>query len=357
MRTAAFQNRSQEGIALIMVLWVMVLLAAMATEFSYSMRVEVNSTRNFKEEMECAFLAESGIELAMAEILEIADFHALDEEGQLVFFSKEKEEEKEGKVVEKPKEPGEKLVLKAPNRTKIPLGAGTLSYWIVDENRKISINVAPKELLEKTLEEGGVSDNKLRDSISDAILDWIDENDLHRLNGVEKDYYEKLPDPYSCKNAAIDNIEEMLWIKDVKPEIIFGTDYVKSRLAWNTTEEEEKDSEKKNKMKGIYSLITVENTGNINLNTASERVLKILFPQEEAERILTQRLEKGYYDQSKSTYFTIYSLGEMADSGIKRLIVATVKLTPKDAKTGIMITYWNDNEDPEKYYDLLNQGT
>ena len=357
MRAVVPQDRSQEGIALIMVLWVMVLLAAMATEFSYSMRVEVNSTRNFKEEMESAFLAESGIELAMAEILEIADFHALSEEGQLVFFSKEKEEGKEGKVAEGPKEPGEKIILKTPNRTKIPLGAGTLSYWIVDENRKISINAASKEMLGKILEEGGVLDNKLRDSISDAILDWIDENDLHRLNGVEKDYYEKLPDPYSCKNAAIDNIEEMLWIKDVKPEIIFGTDYVKSRLSWNAEEGVEEDSEGKNKMKGIQSLITVEGTENINPNTASERVLKILFPQEEAERILSQRLEKGYYDQSKSSHFTIYSMGEMTDSGIKRLIVATVKLTQKDKKRGIVITYWNDNEDPEKYYDLLNQGT
>lgn len=354
MRTAASPNRSQEGIALIMVLWVMVLLAAMATEFSYSMRVEVNSTRNFKEEMECAFLAESGIELAMAEMLEVADFHALDEKGQLVFYSKEKEE---GKVAEKPKEPGEKLVLKTPNRTKIPLGAGTVSYWIVDENRKININVAPKELLGKILEEGGVLDNKLRDSISDAILDWIDEDDLHHLNGVEKDYYEKLPDPYSSKNAPIDNLEEMLWIKDVKPEIIFGTDYVKSRLSWNAEEGTEEDSEEKNKLKGIQSLVTVEGTGNINMNTASERVLKVLFPQEEAENILTQRLEKGYFDQSKSTHFTIYSLGEMTDSGIKRLIVATVKLTHKDNKIGIAITYWNDNEDPEKYYDLLNQGT
>jgi hypothetical protein len=40
------------AVALILVMWVMVILIAIVGEFSYSMRTELNITRNFKEEEE-----------------------------------------------------------------------------------------------------------------------------------------------------------------------------------------------------------------------------------------------------------------------------------------------------------------
>ena len=43
------------------VLWVLVLLMAMATEFAFSMKGEVNTTRNFKEDIETYHLAKAGI--------------------------------------------------------------------------------------------------------------------------------------------------------------------------------------------------------------------------------------------------------------------------------------------------------
>ena len=49
--------RNQKGIALMVVLWVLVLLMALATEFAFSMKGEVNTTRNFKEDVETYHLA------------------------------------------------------------------------------------------------------------------------------------------------------------------------------------------------------------------------------------------------------------------------------------------------------------
>ncbi len=60
---------NQRGIALMMVLWVMVFLTVIATEFAFSMRTEANITRNFKEEIQGYYLARAGIALALAEIL------------------------------------------------------------------------------------------------------------------------------------------------------------------------------------------------------------------------------------------------------------------------------------------------
>ena len=40
-------NSNQSGIALMIVLWVLVLLMALATEFAFSLYFEVNTTRNY----------------------------------------------------------------------------------------------------------------------------------------------------------------------------------------------------------------------------------------------------------------------------------------------------------------------
>ena len=70
-------KNNQNGIALMIVLWVLVLLAALATEFAFSMRTEVNTTRNYKEDVESYYLAKAGIQLAFAELLKKARFHSI----------------------------------------------------------------------------------------------------------------------------------------------------------------------------------------------------------------------------------------------------------------------------------------
>jgi len=48
----------------------------------------------------------------------------------------------------------------------------------------------------------------------DAWQDWIDNDELKRLNGAEKEYYEELKPPYAPRNAMIETTEELLLIKD-----------------------------------------------------------------------------------------------------------------------------------------------
>ena len=57
-------KNNEKGIALILVLWIMVLLIALGTEFALSMKTEVNTTRNFKEDAEAYYLAKAGMSLA-----------------------------------------------------------------------------------------------------------------------------------------------------------------------------------------------------------------------------------------------------------------------------------------------------
>ena len=64
----------------------------------------------------------------------------------------------------------------------------------------------------------------MTESIADAILDWLDEDDDTRLLGAERDYYSSLDPPYAPRNGPIGSIEELLLVREVTPALLFGAD-------------------------------------------------------------------------------------------------------------------------------------
>src|SRR5512137_9844 len=62
-------KRSQKGIALLIVLWVMTILMVTVFSFSVMTRAETYGTLAFKEGMEKKFFAEAGIERGIMEII------------------------------------------------------------------------------------------------------------------------------------------------------------------------------------------------------------------------------------------------------------------------------------------------
>lgn len=57
----------------------------------------------------------------------------------------------------------------------------------------------------------------------DAIIDWVDYGDEgEEPEGAEAEYYEGLEIPYPIKNGPMDDIEELLLIKGITPELYYG---------------------------------------------------------------------------------------------------------------------------------------
>jgi len=48
-------RKTEEGVALMMVLWVLLLLSFIALEFAHSMRTEVEITKNYRDEIRVFF--------------------------------------------------------------------------------------------------------------------------------------------------------------------------------------------------------------------------------------------------------------------------------------------------------------
>ena len=333
---------NQKGIALMAVLWVLVLLIALATEFAFSMKMEVNTTRNYKEDTESYYLSKAGLNMAMAELFKEARFHSIHPEHGWIIgnvltasianksTSSPGQEDPDTEESQGQDGLGEEETVQdfdIVNRTDIKLENGSITYTIRDENGKISVNSASKNTLDKLLQFSGVENKIERSTISDSILDWIDTDKNHRLNGAEDDYYRKQNPPYYAKNGPIETIDELLKIRGMTEEILYGS-------------EESDDEDKKT---GIANHLTIYKISTVNPNTASEEVLNILFEAKQASKILINRNTKGFHSNTLSNFFHITSTGKIAGSRTEHTIKAIVEKSISGKKAQMTIHYWNDN--------------
>jgi general secretion pathway protein K len=190
-----------KGFALLIVLWVVSALAVMGLSLSFAARTETYGTLSYKESLQNRLLAECGVERAVVELLY----------RQAVM--------KAGKAEEIP-------VWRTDGTTyAVPLYNGFSTVRITDESGKIDINQLTdiSAIVLKTLLINAGADAGSADIIADSILDWRDEDELHRLSGAESEYYMSLPIPYRAKNAPFDSVDELLLVRGVTPEILYGT--------------------------------------------------------------------------------------------------------------------------------------
>ena len=307
-------HNNQNGVALMVVLCVLVLLIALATEFAFSMKGEVNTTRNYKEDIQAYHLAKAGIHMAMAEILYPSSFHSSHQDIGLIIGDSTKGSERDSTQ-------SDKTAYRTSIRQEIELGSGLITYSLQDENSKIPINKITRDTLVKILTSVGIESQGKKDVVADSILDWIDSDKNHRLNGAENDFYQNLNPPYFAKNAPIENLDELSKIRGIDEKILYGT---KQR-------------------KGLINFFTTYNVKLVNPNTASPEVLSIIFSESQAKSIMKERKKRGFYDNTTSDYFRIRSTGNVEGSPTNHTINTVVQKISEKEGPVILTHYWNDN--------------
>jgi general secretion pathway protein K len=100
----------------------------------------------------------------------------------------------------------------------------SVGIQILGLNGKLDINNVPLNIMMEIIELCGASPGLEATSIANSILDWIDEDDLKRPEGAEKDYYLSLPGPYLPKNNKVQDIRELLLVQGVTRDIFYGKD-------------------------------------------------------------------------------------------------------------------------------------
>ena len=225
---------SESGLALIMVLWILTVLSVIALSFTFMARTEVYSTIAFRDGIEKKLIAEAGIERGIMEL-----FYRSANKNQVSAIE------------------GSEVIRIDGRQNEGEIAEDKYSFSIADESGKININAltdANGIILNNLMVNVGIP-GETANIIMDSVLDWKDEDNLRRLNGAEDSYYESLPVPYKAKNGNFDTLEELLLVRGVTPEILFGD----------------------GSHPGLINFLTVYPKGSaINLNAASKEVIAAL---------------------------------------------------------------------------------
>jgi general secretion pathway protein K len=309
------QSSARHGIALILVLISVVVLAVLAAGFAYSMRVEVKLARNAGYERELEWMGRSGVELARYVV------------GQQLAIGMEPYDSLNQKWAGGPGGMGtSNSPLADIQLDNVELGNGKFSVKIVDGERKMNINVADERLLQQALLLAGVDATDASVVVS-SIRDWIDRDDSTHVGGAEKEYYDGLDPAYTCKNGAIDDMMEMLMIKGVTPELLWGGASTNHSLA--AVQMTEREAAAAQQMPtyavGLTELFTPTSSGKINVNTASATVLQMLpFVDENlAGEIIRLRAGPDGADGTEDDT-PLRNPGELVNAGLPRQIVGEV---------------------------------
>jgi hypothetical protein len=99
-------------------------------------------------------------------------------------------------------------------------------YGLEDESTRLNLNVLL--IVDKQAPGSGrtllMGLPGMTEDVADAILDWLDTDEDQRELGAEVEYYSGLDPPYSPKNGPVDTVEELLLVKGVTPQLLFGAD-------------------------------------------------------------------------------------------------------------------------------------
>jgi len=290
-------SRSKEGAALIVALWVLIILSLIVGSFAFEVKLESMLVSYKRKKFHAEMLAYSGIEYAHA---------ILDQRQKAKELEIEDMDEDEGGFMQ-----AALYVKRGLSTTStIELGDGSFSVTLESAEGGLNVNSLNREDWLDILEMANVPSTEW-DTMIDCLTDWIDEGDLHQLNGAESDdpYYQELG--YPVKNGPLDSVEELLMVKGWGPDVLYGKD-----------EDEDSDA-----IYGIADLLTVWGDGKLNLNTASVDAMRAAgLSDEQIQFVLEVRNgpdgEPGTLDDG------IKALGEVdADTGKFKLQSNFVKVT------------------------------
>ncbi|HIE25982.1 TPA: hypothetical protein EYP66_01695, partial [Candidatus Poribacteria bacterium] len=262
--------KNESGLSLVAVLWIVVILTIIATEFLYSVRLEQRIQSNMVERTKMFYAAKAGLETFIAQLRDDeTPYDALTEEWA------------EGLV-------GEIEDGMRPNNT--------LNYkvTVTDESSKINITTADENMLQGVLALAGVSDEETAQTLAQAII--------------------------QARAEKFRTVGDLAKVEGMTPEILYGNPQQQlQRTSAQTQQQTEVSDEEQQAGKPLIDLVTVhsvdknvdaEGQKRVDLNSANQEQLsqiqvgdsggdedknqqQILSPQE-AQAIIDQRDQQKY---------------------------------------------------------------
>jgi len=265
---------NKKGLVLVAVLWIVVVLMLLVAVLGRKSRLDMKVCFARTESLRCKWACRAGIEKAIG----ILNEDTRESDNLLDLWSDNEEDFND-----------------------IGLERCWFTVRVVDEASKLNINIATKgQLLELP---------EMVEEIADAIIDWRDQDDTPSEGGAEGGYYENLPYGYMARNGPLRTIRELLMVKDVTPELLYGEDTnFNGQLDYNEQDGDESppnDDGDSELDKGWIAYLTcysydnnkdAEGNNKININNASENQLSnsLNIKSSQAKWIVDNRPNNGY---------------------------------------------------------------
>ncbi|MFH0341963.1 MAG: general secretion pathway protein GspK [Chromatiales bacterium] len=176
---------TEQGFALVIVLWMVALLSIVAASLAFSMRTETTLAHDLVAHAQARALAEAGLYRGILELTNPDRLRRWRGDG---------------------------------SRHRIRFGGASITVSLQDEAGKIDLNSAQRGLLDAVLRALDIEDDR-RDALLDAIEDWRDPDSLRRLNGAEDQEYEAAGRTYGAKDATFNTVEELQQVLGVTPRL------------------------------------------------------------------------------------------------------------------------------------------
>jgi general secretion pathway protein K len=176
----------QRGIALLLVLWMLVILIGIIGVFALISRTEMQQGKYLSRGVQARYGAESGVDVAVLRL------------GQ-----------------------NDPLMRWVPDQREYTFQTDKTRHQIrvLDESGKVDINVAGADILVPLLRALEL-DQVQAESISSAILDWRDADNLLNLpGGAEDPQYEAAGKPYGARDNAFQTITELQQVLGMTPAL------------------------------------------------------------------------------------------------------------------------------------------
>ncbi len=180
--------RSERGFVLIAVLWVTALLSIYALELQTATVELVRTTRNTVEVARAELLADTGVRLAMLDLMRRSEQEAsLPDAGRVG------------------------LACRVPDE-------GTVRVLVEPEAGKVNINEAGDDLVKRLLTGAGLDDAAAA-ALTGAIADFRDPDDDRRAGGAEREDYKAAGMTAGPKNAPFDSVDELTGVLGVSGDL------------------------------------------------------------------------------------------------------------------------------------------
>jgi len=187
--------RRQAGQALVPVLFVLMILTALAVTMAASTKREIKAASNNLVDAQQYLIAKGAMNYAAAELQQAT-----------------------GNGVTVPQ------LTQAPDTDAngwTSLGDGWYKLDLVDTGSRININTVDAATLNK------LPAFQNDPNLAPSLIDWRDADETVTTvpqggTGAESDYYQGLPVPYSAKNGPFDTVDELLLVQGFSPQILYG---------------------------------------------------------------------------------------------------------------------------------------